>query len=795
MVNISKKSKRLVLLDAHAILHRGYHAMPEFSSSKGEPTGALYGLSAMLMKIIADLKPDYIAACYDMPGPTFRHVAYEAYKAKRPKAEDDLIAQMNRSRDIFKAFNIPIYEKLGFEADDMLGTIVAQMKKKLQKGDIEIVIASGDMDTLQLVDDRRVQVFTLKKGINDTVLYDEEAVEKRFGFSPKLLPDFKGLRGDPSDNIVGIKGIGEKTATILIQGFGSIEEMYRALKKDEKQFAKKSLTPRIIKLLQEGEEEALFSKTLATIRADAPISFSLPEKSFAESFDVSKVAALFHELEFRTLTERAKKMFGDVETTEEKEASKSESISQKEVAETALALWLVNSNITSPTKEDILQFVHTDSFASAKKRIFEELKKRNLEKVYYDIELPLLPLLKQASERGIIVDTAYLKKLSKKYHDALEKLQNNIWKEAGERFNINSSQQLSVVLFDHLKLSLKGLRKTEGGARSTRESELLKLEGAHPIIEHILGYRELQKLLSTYVDNIPQMVSKDGRLHTTFIQTGTTTGRMSSKDPNMQNIPARGGYGDEIRMAFRADKGFSLVALDYSQIELRVLALLSKEKTLTKILQEGVDVHAAVAAHIFGVTLHKVNKDMRRKAKVINFGIIYGMGITSLQRSLKSTREEAQKFYDDYFKKFPGIAKYIEHIKQETAKRGYTETLFGRRRYIEGIHSNIPYIRSAAERMAVNAPIQGTATGDIIKLAIIRVNEMLTKENLADKVFLLLQVHDELVYEIKKDAVSAVVPKIKHIMEHIVKTDIPFIVDVSVGDNWGELKKLQIANL
>ncbi len=786
----SKKTRRLVLLDAHAILHRGYHALPEFVSSKGEPTGALYGLSAMLMKIIADLKPDYIAACYDMPGPTFRHEAYEAYKAKRPKTDDDLIAQMNRSRDIFRAFNIPIYEKQGFEADDILGTVVAQMNTALAKDDIEIVIASGDMDTLQLVKDKKVQVYTLKKGINDTVLYDEDKVKERFSFGPELLPDFKGLRGDPSDNIIGIAGIGEKTATILIQNFGGIEDMYKTLKKDKKIFEKKGIKERMVKLLEEGEEEALFSKTLATIRKDAPISFSIPEKEWKESFDIEKVVALFHELEFRTLSERAKKTFGVDNGVEIKTEEKEESIDEKEIKKTALALWLVDSNIVNPSKEDILEFANTNSFVKAKTYVFEELKKRNLEKVYYDIELPLLPLLKKAEERGIVVDTKHLKKISKTYHEKLEELQKNIWKEAGERFNINSPQQMGRVLFDHLGLSLKGLRKTEGGARSTRESELLKLEGAHPIIEHILGFRELQKLLSTYIDNIPGMVGEDGRLHSTFVQTGTTTGRMSSKDPNMQNIPARGGYGDEIRKAFKAEEGYSLAAFDYSQIELRVLAFLSGEKTLIALLKKGVDIHTAVASEMFSVPIEKVEKDMRRKAKVINFGIIYGMGVTSLQKSLKSTREEAQKFYDDYFKKFPGIAEYIERIKKETAKKGYTETFFGRRRYIEGLHSNIPYIRSSAERMAVNAPIQGTATGDIIKLAIIHVEEMLKKEKLTDSVFLLLQVHDELVYEIKKDTAERAVPRIKNVMEQVVKTEIPFTVDASVGENWGEMKKM-----
>lgn len=788
-----------MLLDAHAILHRGYHALPAFSSSKGEPTGALYGLSSMLMKIISDLKPDFIAACYDLAGPTFRHEAYEAYKAKRPKTEDDLIAQMNRSRDIFKAFNIPMYEHKGFEADDILGTIVELLKKELKKGTLEIIIASGDMDTLQLVSGNAVSVYTLKKGLNDTVLYDEEAVRARFGFGPELLPDFKGLRGDPSDNIIGVKGIGEKTATTLIQNFGSIENIYETIKKGERALKEKGITDRIIGLLKENEEEALFSKTLATIRRDAPISFSVSTKSWREEFSTDAVVSLFRELEFRILADRVRKMFGgtkDMFADHEKEKA----ISERELEEMAIALWLLDSNKTNPSKEEMLSYAHAETFGEARKKIFQEIREKKLEWVFNEIELPLAPLLKDAEKRGICVNVKYLKELSKTYHAELEAFQKKIWHEAGTRFNINSPQQLSVALFDHLGLSLKGLKKTDGGARSTRESELLKLLGTHPIIEHILGFRELQKLLSTYVDNIPEMVGKDGRLHTTFVQTGTTTGRISSKNPNMQNIPAQGERGGEIRKAFEADCGYSLVAFDYSQIELRVLAMLSQERELVKALKEGADIHTAVASKMFSVPMGEVNKDMRRKAKTINFGIVYGMGITSLQQALKTTREEAQKFYADYFARFPGIGEYMNRIKQETARRGYTETLFGRRRYIEGIHSNIPYIRGASERMAINAPIQGTATGDIIKLAIVRTHEELMAKKLHDSAFLLLQVHDELVYEIKNDFVDRAAPVIKDIMEGIVRrehnrtvlpyTDVPLVVDVSVGENWGELKKI-----
>ncbi len=422
------------------------------------------------------------------------------------------------------------------------------------------------------------------------------------------------------------------------------------------------------------------------------------------------------------------------------------------------------------------------------------------------MELPLVPILLRAEKRGISIDTAYLKELSQKLHKALDARSEKIWKLAGTRFNINSPQQLGQVLFEHLKLERKGIKKTGGGAISTRESELQKLVGAHPIIEELLAYRELQKLLSTYIDNLPEMVGADGRLHTTFVQTGTTTGRLSSQNPNLQNIPVKGEYGKEIRRAFVAGKGHVLAAFDYSQIELRVLAILSGDASLVKTFQDGRDIHAAVASEVFGVPEADVTKDMRRKAKVINFGIIYGMGVTSLQKSLGGTREEAQIFYENYFKKFPEVTRFIEDTKRTANQKGYTETLFGRRRYVRGIRSSIPYIRAGAERMATNAPIQGTAA-DIIKYAMLAVDGALKKERLSEKVHLLLQVHDELMYEIEKDAVDVSVPLIKKEMEGVLaprslgevvlaprslgevvmKQKIPFLVSVKTGENWGEL--------
>jgi len=376
------QKKRLVLLDAHAIIHRAYHALPDFSTSGGVPTGGLYGVAAMLIKIINELKPDYMAACYDLPEPTFRHEAYDDYKAGRAKADDNLISQINRSRDIFGSFNIPIYEKAGFEADDILGTIVEILKGE----DIDIVIASGDMDTLQLVNDKKVQVYTLRKGLSDTIIYDQNRVKERFGFLPVLLPDFKGLRGDPSDNIIGIVGIGEKTATTLIQSFGSVENIYTKLKKNEEAFTKAGIKPRIVGLLKEGEEEAYFSKTLATIRRDAPIKFRVPKKTWEQSFDLKKIEDLFAELEFRALLSRVKQMFGNnQQPTTNNQQQEQQEIDEKLLKETALALWVLKSDITTPELEDILGYAKTDNLKDANSKIMSDLKKQGTESIYKDI--------------------------------------------------------------------------------------------------------------------------------------------------------------------------------------------------------------------------------------------------------------------------------------------------------------------------------------------------------------------------------------------------------------------------
>ncbi len=765
-----KNKKTLVLLDSHAIIHRAYHALPEFLSSKGEPTGALYGLSTMIMKIITDLKPDYIIACYDLPQKTFRHVAYDAYKAGRAKADEALISQLKSSRKIFEAFNIPIYDAPGFEADDVLGTIVEKFKNDKE---VKIIIASGDMDTMQLIDGKKVQVYTLKKGINDTILYDEEKVVERFHFKPELLPDYKGLRGDPSDNIIGIKGIGEKTATDLIVNFGTIEKIYIKIKKDETAFKKAGVSPRMIALLKENEEEALFSKTLAKIRRDAPIDFKLPKQTFWQNADLKKVEQTFVDFEFRSLFARIKNFFG--KSTEEVKDQNSVSmfpentqmVDPGKLQEASIALWLINSEMVLPSKEDILYFAKTNDFPFAYEYVFKKLKEQNLEKTFEEIERPIIPIVKEMEDLGILIDQKYFENLSREYHIELDKLTKKIYEMAGVEFNINSPKQLAVILFERMGLT-PGKKKGASGSFSTKVSVLEELAEENPIIKEILAYREVQKLLSTYIDVIPKMVSGDGRLHAKFLQNGTTTGRFSSQDPNLQNLPIKTELGKKIRGGFIAERGHKLAAFDYSQIELRVAAMLSGDKKMVQIFREKKDIHAGVASSVFGVPMDKVTLEMRRRAKVINFGIIYGMGVSALRKNLGGTREEAQKFYDNYFEQFSGVKDYLEEVTNFAVKNKFTLTFFGRRRYFPNINSRVPFLKNMAERTATNAPIQGTAA-DIIKLAIRYVEEDLAKAGLLAQAHLVLQIHDELVYEITDEALEKAKGIIEGAMESVIE--------------------------
>ncbi len=784
--------KKIVLLDAHAILHRGYHALPDFVSPGGEPTGALYGFTNLLLRLIKEMNPDYIFACFDLPGPTFRHDTYKEYKAGRAKTDEALVAQLIRAHELADALGLVEYSKPGFEADDMLGTIVEQLQPALKKGEVQVIIASGDMDTLQLVDDDRVLVYTLKKGINDTILYNEAKVKERFGFGPELLPDYKGLRGDPSDNIIGIAGIGEKTATDLIVNFGSIENIYKTLKKSPEKLKEAGIKDRIVELLKNGEEEALFSKTLASIRRDAPIEFVLPEKSWRELFDAPKAAAFAKELGFKSLISRLEELgekSSEFRVQSSEESSPDFDTKSDLFKKVALAYSVIDPSEPAPTPAHIFDLTKAKTLEEAFTFLLKRIENDGLARVWEEIELPLVPVLGKMERQGIMVDRHHLEKLSKEYHIELVRLEKKIWEHAGHEFTINSPKQLGAVLFDELGLTAKGLRKTAGGARSTKVSELEKLVGTHPIVDEIMQYREYQKLLSTYIDTLGALADPAGRIHTTFVQIGAATGRMASIDPNLQNIPIKTELGKNIRKAFVASPGYLLLTADYSQIDLRSAALLSGDRKLVGAFSRGEDIHTTVAMEVFGVGAEEVTVDMRRRAKVLNFGILYGMGVMALKQNLGVSKDEAEKYHDAYFERFSDLKAYIDMVASEAGRTGYTTTYFGRRRYFPEIRSKIPYIKAAAVRMAVNAPIQGTSA-DIMKLAMVKMDKALTTA-FGEDARMLLQVHDDVVLEVKKEKLAAVAKMVKEVMENVAEFPVPFTAKVSAGADWGDLKELE----
>ncbi len=776
-MTLKNNKKKIVLLDSHAILHRAYHAMGDFSTRDGRPTGALYGLVTFVLRVAKEIKPDYIVACFDLPKPTFRHISYDGYKAGRKKTDDSLVTQIKESYGVCEALGIPIYNKEGFEADDILGTIASHFDNKK---DYQIIIASGDMDTLQLVIDDDVVVYTLKRG-NDAVTYNEKEVNKRFGFGPLLIPDYKGLAGDSSDNIVGISGIGEKTATELIKNFGTIENIYKELKKDRNKFLKLGFKERMVKLLEEGEEDALFSKTLATIRKDAPINFEVPKNVWSEGIDTKKYEAMCDNYEFRSLRHKIREVVLKEEKEEVKEVIEDEGL----LEECKVMLNLLHSELTNQTAQEIKDFTGKDDLIGAKEELVDLLKKEDLLNLYHEIEEPIIPIVREMKETGIKVDVEKLKKLSVDLHKKVSLLEKEIYELAGEEFNISSPKQLGEIIYEKLGLGEK-IKKTKTGAKSTGIGELEKIKDEHPVIVKIIEYRELTKLLSTYIDTLPNFVKEDGRIHAHYIQSGTGTGRFSCEDPNLQNLPVKSEFGKQIRESFVADNGKILLSCDYSQIDLRSAGILSGDMTLLDIFNKKIDVHTGTAMKIFNVSEKDVTPDMRRKAKAINFGILYGMGVTSLKEGMGVERKEAQEFYDQYKKTFSRMMEYLEEVKAYAFKNGYTKTLFGRRREIPLLKSPLSFLRAQGERIAINAPVQGTSA-DILKLAILDTDDYLVKNKLKNKVKLSLQIHDELVFEMDKNIDKKVIQDIVDALENVLKkrkvSDVPLVVSSSLGEN------------
>ncbi len=801
--------KRLILIDSHALIHRAYHALPPLTTKSGELVNAVYGFTSILIKTISNFKPDYIVAAFDAPGATFRHEEYKEYKATRVKAPGDLYAQIPRVKEILNAFKIPIFEQSGYEADDIIGTVAKKLSSKEGKN-VEVLILTGDMDNLQLISKNVSVLYAPPSAAKEQTIYDAKKVMERFeGLSPGQMIDFKGLKGDPSDNIPGVRGIGDKTAITLLNRFKTIEKLYEAIEKNKAE----NISGSVLEKLRAGKNMAFFSKKLATIKQDVPIKFNLKESEFGK-FDKEKLFKLLGELGFLSLINRLPadwrgKSGGQKPASAEAMAGKQGTLAMppsigigSQVGsdfDVMIAAYVLNPGERdySLEKLSLREFGAVLTEAEAISKLAPIFKNRLIEtgteRVFKEIEMPLIPVLAKMEAIGIKINSKKLKVMSGKIEKDLKTLEKNIYKLAGHKFNISSPKQLSEILFSELKIPGTRVggrtKKTPGGGISTEASELEKLRSQHKIIDFILKYRELAKLKSTYTDALPKTVDKNGRIHTTFNQTGTASGRLSSQDPNLQNIPARGAWGDKVRGAFVAEKGYKFLSVDYSQIHLRIIAALANDKKMMEAFRKGLDIHKFTASEINNVPIQKVTPQMRFAAKALNFGIIYGIGAQSFAESAGISREKAREFIDEYLQDFSGVARYMEELKNKARDAGFTLTLFGRRRYIPEINSPNPMLRSQAERIAVNMPIQGLEA-DIIKKAMIEVDSWIQKENLSSKVKMILQVHDELLFEVKKDFIKEATAKIIELMEGVIKLKVPIIAEAKIGDNWGELKKL-----
>ncbi len=909
----------LMIIDGNALLHRAWHAIPPLTTRSGEIVNAAYGFISILIKAIKDLRPSHVVVTFDRKAPTFRHIEYAEYKAKREKKPQELYDQIERIKQILGGFSIPIYEKDGFEADDVIATICARVHTGSPA--LDIIIVTGDLDTLQLVSPQ-TRIYTLQRGISDTIVYDEKMVGERFdGLTPADLKYVKALRGDPSDNIPGAKGIGEKTALALVKEFHTVGNLYEQLHKGvSTDIIKKSVQEKLLA----SEKAVLQSLRLVQLVDDVPIEWSLDDCRFGP-VDTKKLFGIFQELEFHSLIPRlsdfssgptqaeegstaryqaltdersilaildeAKKagVFAlDTETTslnpfhaellgmslcmEEGTAyyivwstrgdqwkQKIESLLKDEAVgkvghhlkydievllahgiavrgirfDTLLAAYVLNpgqreygldalsfsefghqkipiSSLIGTGKNqrsmadvplsEIAPYACEDADFTFRlyQRYRQQLSGTPLETVLTTIELPLLRPLIEMERNGILIDGELLKEVSREIKQRISLLEEKIYTFSEGRFNINSPIQLKKILFDKLELGAKlRIRKGKTGL-STAASELEKMRALHPIIPALLEYRELFKLLNTYVGVLPDLIEPaTGRIHTSFNQTITATGRLSSSEPNLQNIPIRNDLGREIRKAFIAEKGYQLVAADYSQVELRIIASLANDEKMIKVFRAGKDIHTITAAEINCIPPEEVTPDLRRAAKEVNFGILYGMGAQGLAQSAGIPFGAAQQFIDQYFLAYPAVREYLNKTIEDARKTSYVETLFGRRRYVPEIQSSVQQVRAAAERAAVNMPIQGTEA-DIMKLAMIRVYDCLldmypgieAMALSAKPVRMMLQVHDELLLEVANEEVENVLPMLKKEMEAVAELKAPLVVDLKVGSSWGDLKKI-----
>lgn len=928
--------KKLVVVDGNSLANRAFYAIPILSNSKGLITNAVYGFANMLQKLVQQEQPDYLAVAFDVSRKVFRHEQYAEYKAQRKGMPDELRDQMGLIKEVLHTMNIPIFEQAGYEGDDIIGTMV----KWAEQQDIHSIIVTGDKDTLQLITDK-TSVYLTKKGMSELDKYDYDTFREVYNLVPDQIRDLKGLMGDPSDNIPGVPGVGEKTAMKLLHDYGTIEELYQHL--DD--FHGKKLGDK----LRDNEAMAHLSKELATIFCEVPLELS-EEKLQRHPFQRSELMQLYKELELRSLMKDLEKfapadqmpmeveipadidtifsnVVADLKSNEEggiavdategeaifaekdaqqDSAASSETVQIKQgivlhdvaqleeavkmhmahsvktiimIAETTqgnildrkvnrlglfvedqpylisladapeekfaacaeilrpwmeaedvlvmtddakklyscfraigiqskMILWdstliayLLNPerkemtteallaeqyDLNLPEEADAHLFGLLKSIFVLSELMIERLEEEGLLELYAKIELPLSQILSEMEYEGVKINTAYLEQLGKELTSRIDALTQKLYETAGEEFNLNSSRQLGVILFE--KMQLPVVKKTKTGY-STDAEVLDTLAEENEFVKDILEYRQLSKLKSTYIDGIAKLVRSDTeKVHTTFNQTITATGRLSSTEPNLQNIPIKTEEGKRIRKAFVPSRSeHVLVAADYSQIELRVLAHMSKDPVLLDSFQKNEDIHRRTASEVFGVPMEEVTKDMRRNAKAVNFGIIYGQTEYGLSKELGISRTQAKEYIDSYFERYSGVKQWIDQTIQDTRLTGVSKTMMGRKRYIKDINSKNFNLRSFAERTAVNSPIQGTAA-DIIKLAMLKVQDNLTAHKMKTK--MILQVHDELIFEVPPAEIASLIVILKECMEHAVSLDVPLKIDVNIGFDWYDMERV-----
>jgi DNA polymerase-1 len=949
--------ERLMLLDGFGLVYRGYYALPPLTTSKGELVNGVFGFCSIVLRGFADLKPDYVAVCFDLSGPTFRHEQYAEYKATRTRMPDDLAAQFPKVREVVKALRIPVYEQQGYEADDVIGTLVGQA----EAANLETTIVSVDLDMLQLVTDK-TRLMTTRSGVENTVIYDPARIWERFGLRPDQMIDYKALKGDPTDNIPGVPGVGEKTAAKLVAEFGDLDSMFARI--DEVKPEK------LREKLREHRDDIFRGRELTRIVRDLPVTLDLEAARLAD-YDRDTVLRLFREYEFRTLIERLPAMSGEdpaakIQALREVATSGTipaarvgterpagwgtgrpiragslggeglqlsldfDSVSRPgrdgasagaaataasaptrfddlptalgatisdpgriEIVEAAdvpglegwlagqasvgaaivfddprprrgtaqafavagsdgrvvagmgleaatalrtaietrdlpivaheakpilvarfaadpgapatqvefdtqIAAYILNAALRSQSIADVvaerldlvlpppkeLEPVHRAglealSALAVRDTLARSLQEEGLERLFREIELPLIPVLARMEANGIAVDRDALAVLEREFGAEIARLEEEIYSAVGHQFTIGSPKQLGDILFEELRLP-KGKRTKTG--YSTDASVLEELAGVHPVIQPILDWRIYTKLRSTYVEALPTLIADDGRVHTTFHQAVASTGRLSSSDPNLQNIPIRTPLGRRIRSAFIASTPETvLIAADYSQIELRIIAHVSGDEHLKEAFAKQADIHRETAARVLHKPPEEITADERSMAKMVNFGLAYGMSDFGLSSRAGISRQEAQEFINSYFAAYSGISYYMLHIKETARRQGHVTTLLGRKRQIPELHAANAALRGAGERMAINMPIQGTAA-DIQKIAMIRVAERLASDGFRAQ--LLLSVHDELLLEVPRDEVDRLIPILRETMEGALPLDVPLTVDVKVGTDW-----------